>query len=420
VSILEVAMTFDLELRSGVPAISGDWNSLDNFDVSKSLDALAARRIAVTLNQLSFLAAVARRRNLTKASLDLRVSQPSVSQQLKQLEEHYGTKLYRRVSKGVEITEAGQSLLRMIIPILEQVARLEAGFKKAGARSVPQVLTVGGTYSASSVLLPRLLARLGKQHPGADLEFRTGTSDELERLVLSSLLDLAVIDRKSSKDLKSEPLRSERAVVFVPAGHRLASRGKVSLLDLLAEPLIIRGGKGIAGTSERTFRYLRQQGLPVNIALRCDAPAAVKSAVRQGMGVGVAFEDVIKDEIESGEFKAIDVPGLRLGAKSFVVYPKDRPLSSLAREFLLLLREARDEVLQRKPKAMVAVRENPAARPESDDNPPAKPPPYPPQEAWQSRTARENISTSDTATLSPSSFLGFLLQSSALGFQMWL
>jgi DNA-binding transcriptional LysR family regulator len=117
---------------------------------------------------------------------------------------------------------------------------------------------------------------------------QTNASEQLERLVLSSALDLAVIDHKATKDLKCEPLRREEVVVFVPAGHRLASRAKVSLSDLLDEPLIIRGGKGISGTTEKMFRRLREQGQPVNIALRCEGPAAVKAAVRQGMGVGVA------------------------------------------------------------------------------------------------------------------------------------
>src|SRR5437899_5108358 len=154
----------------------------------------AAKRVRMTLNQFSSFAAVAKHLSLTKASLELRVSQPSITQQLKQLEDHHGTQLYRRLSKGIEITEAGQLFLRKIMPILEQVAMLEGGFKLP-AKSDREILRVGGTDNASAELLPSLLAGFRHVHPTAELEMRTRTSDHLERMVSSSVLDLAVTVR---------------------------------------------------------------------------------------------------------------------------------------------------------------------------------------------------------------------------------
>jgi DNA-binding transcriptional LysR family regulator len=78
---------------------------------------------------------------------------------LKQLEDHHGAKLYRRLSKGIEVTEAGQLLLRKIVPILEQVAKLEGGLKPR-AIVTQAVLRIGGTFNTSAALLPELLARL--------------------------------------------------------------------------------------------------------------------------------------------------------------------------------------------------------------------------------------------------------------------
>src|SRR5262245_35357409 len=75
-----------------------------------------ARRVGMTLNQFFFFATVAKHLSLTKAAVELSVSQPSISQQLKVLEDHYGTRLYRRTHKGVEITAAGEIFLRAITP----------------------------------------------------------------------------------------------------------------------------------------------------------------------------------------------------------------------------------------------------------------------------------------------------------------
>jgi DNA-binding transcriptional LysR family regulator len=299
----------------------------------------------MTLNQFSLFVAVAKCASVTKASAELRVSQPSISQQLRQLELHYGAKLYRRVSKGIEITDAGKLFLRNVIPILEQVAKLGAGGKTTESRRVaPESLTVGGTFSVSAVLLPALLARLRQQHPKAELEFRTSTSERLERYVLSSAIDLAVTDREpASQELTGELLRREKVVIFVPPSHPLAQRKVVKLSELLAEPLIIRGGKGISGTTESGLKRLRDRGLPVKIAMRCDGPAAIKAAVRQQMGVGIAFEDSIKAEVDSGEFLTIKVRALQLEAKSYIVYPKKHSISPLAQEFLRLLRGVRSK-----------------------------------------------------------------------------
>ena len=88
----------------------------------------------MTLNQFTLFATVAKHLSLSKASKELRVSQPSVSYQLKQLEDRYGTKLYRRLSKGIAITAAGQYISVYIAPILEQVAKLESGFNCKGPR----------------------------------------------------------------------------------------------------------------------------------------------------------------------------------------------------------------------------------------------------------------------------------------------
>jgi len=307
------------------------------------VDADAMRQLGMTLNQFALFVAVAKFSNVTKASAELRVSQPSVSQQLRQLELSYGAKLYRRVSKGIEITEAGQLFLRKIIPILVQVAKLGNGHKSLPTKTrAPEILTVGGIFSASAVLLPSLLARLQQRYPKAALEFRTGTSEHLERLVRNSAVDMAVTDREApSEELFSDLLRREKVVAFVLPGHSLARRKIVRLADLIAEPLIIRGGKGISGRTESALKRLRDQGMEVNIGMRCDGPAAIKAAVRQKMGVGIAFEDSVRAEIDSGEFKILQVRGLDLEAKSFIVYPKKRPLSPLAQEFLELLRDAR-------------------------------------------------------------------------------
>jgi LysR family transcriptional regulator, low CO2-responsive transcriptional regulator len=331
-TLVEIESSFD----------SGLGLSDESLHGARSIKLWAAKRMAMTLNQFSSFAAVAKHLSMTKASAELRVSQPSLSLQLKQLESQHGAKLYRRLSKGIEVTEAGQLFLRTIMPILEQVAKLEGGFKPPKAKATRELLRAGGTFSACAILLPALLARLQQRYPRAEFECRTKTSDQLERLVINSAMDVAVIARPvASRELVSEPLRAERVVMFVPGDHPLALKKNLKLRDLFTETFIIRGGTGISGTTEKALRQFRKQGLDVKIGLRCDDPMAIKAAVRQGMGVGMGFEDTVKGEVDGGEFKILDLDGLKLAGQSFIIYSKKRPLSKVAQEFLELLRGAR-------------------------------------------------------------------------------
>jgi DNA-binding transcriptional LysR family regulator len=204
------------------------------------------------------------------------------------------------------------------------------------------VLRTGGTFSACAVLLPTLLARLQQLHHRARFECRTRTSEQLERSVINRKMDVAVTARAAtSRELACESLRSERIVAFVPSDHPLARKKSLTGPELFNETLIIRGGAGISGTTEKALRRFRTQGSEIRIGLRCDDPMAIRAAVRQKMGVGVAFEETIKSDAESGEFKILKVRGLELAGTSYIVYSKQRPLSPLAEEFLELLRAAR-------------------------------------------------------------------------------
>jgi DNA-binding transcriptional LysR family regulator len=299
------------------------------------------------LQQLAMFAVVARHGNLTKASEELGSSEPTVSRYLKSLQDHYGTQFLRRVSKGVEVTPEGEAFLRRITPILEQVSALQISFKASVAEDARRILRVGGTFSASAELLPRLLAGIRRRYPGAEFAMRARTSDQLERLVLLSSMDLAVTAREApSADLVSEPFLQEKVVLFVRSNHRLANKAQLTAGDLLKEPFVLRGGLGASGVTVRAIEKLRD-GAAVKIGMYCDGPAAIKAAVRQKLGVGVVLAYAIRAEVASGEFKILKIPGLDFAGQSYIVYSKRRPLSSIAQEFLEMLRAEREKVNSR-------------------------------------------------------------------------
>jgi DNA-binding transcriptional LysR family regulator len=122
----------------------------------------------------------------------------------------------------------------------------------------------------------------------------------------------------------------------------LARRKNLQLADVLAEPLIIRGGSGSSGVTDDALTHLCAQGVEPKIGMRCDGPTAIKAAVREKMGVGMLFADSIKAEVKRGEFKILEVRGVELEGHSYIVYLKNKALAPPAREFFELLRSVRE------------------------------------------------------------------------------
>ncbi len=296
----------------------------------------------MTLNQFTFLAAVAKHGSLTRASQELRISQPSVSQQLRLLERDSGVKLYRRNGRGIELTEAGRLFLGRIEPILEQVAQIKSVFPLREEGAETRRLKIGGTFGLSTLLLPSLAARFKKTHSEMEIELRTGSAQRLEQLLLNGHVEIAVsTHRPHHPELVWEPFQRERMVLFVSPAHPLARKSKVTLVDVQAFPLVIRYIAGVQGATVRLLNEFAGQGLKFKIGMRCEAPDAIKEAVKENAGIGIVFEDVVKREGDRGEFKVLKGHGLRLESDTYILYRADRPLSALAQEFLTLLRKAR-------------------------------------------------------------------------------
>jgi len=296
----------------------------------------------MTLHQFEIFTAIAKYRNLSRASLELNVSQPSVSQQMKLLQKNYGAKLFTRTARGVELTEAGRRFLAGIQPILAQVARLKTLVPRQTDSLETKVLNIAGSYAASASLLPTLIARFRKTHPRIEIDHKVANLGDIERLILKGQAEigLTTVYPKSSQ-IAVEPYRKERLLFLVSNTHRLAPKRAISLREFQRVPLIIPEPNGGIGTIERDLQTLEERGLTFDIALRCEAPSAAKEAIARKVGLGIVYKDVVKDDIKRGMFKALTVRDFKMDGQTYIIYHRERAVSEPAREFLDLLRRSR-------------------------------------------------------------------------------
>ena len=290
------------------------------------------------LDRIELFVNVAKNESLAKTARGMHVSPSSVSQRLKSLENDFGCKLYKRNKGGIELTNAGRILLSTAGQVLNQLDTLRKTLNPSSEKTI-ETLVIGATYNPSAKYLPSAIARFQKSHPGIKVTFLTSYRRTVEKWIRDGEVDIAMIQSPSGSciaDLATEHVAVDTLAFFAHATHPLCKKQKIRFEELTDTPLIIREGRG---TTDKLLSLLRSSGLKLNIALQCASPDAVIAAVRNKMGIGIMFHNLIEEEIKRKKLKVLKVAGVpRVTGDSYIVYHKTKPLTLPAVEFLSLLR----------------------------------------------------------------------------------
>lgn len=238
------------------------------------------------LRHLVAFRAVARAKSFRAAATELGFTQGAVSQQLALLERRLGRRLVERRSgrRGVELTAAGELLLRHTDELLRRVAlaRSDLQAQEAGGG----VLRVGTFHSLSVRLLPRIAETFTRVRPNTVLELvEERSADRLLELLGEGELDLAFVDVEAQNGrFESESLFDDPYVVAVPASSPQARRQRISLDDLHGRPVL---GFSCVGSQRRLEQTAAEVGRRLNVVLRADETATLHALVASGAGVAV-------------------------------------------------------------------------------------------------------------------------------------
>ncbi len=289
----------------------------------------------MTIHQLKVFDAVARNRNISRASKELHVSQPTVSRHLKELEAEVGYRLYRIAKGGIRLTIDGEVFRREVKALLAEFDRVQDTFKKKKTSNIEQ-LRIGTTLGAKMSFVASMVGAFLKDYRQARAAIVEGFSPDLERKVLNFELDAAVVNHLGRFDgLRYENVgRKIDMVPFVSSRHPLARKNNLTSADVLGAPLILRMREhGTDSRMERTLRRLAPPNVDLNVVLYTGSHHALILAVKQLLGVGFTHRDRLKSGVRSKKYKILDLPGLSLTADTYFVSAKSKPLSPLAAKF---------------------------------------------------------------------------------------
>jgi DNA-binding transcriptional LysR family regulator len=293
---------------------------------------------AVTLRQLSTFKTVADLNSFSAAATRLKLSQPSVSYQVKELEEVLGVPLLDRLGKRIQLTEAGTLLYgyarRMLDVLDEATVAIEEmrGIKRGNLR-------VGASTTVGIYLLPAALGAFKKQHPGLNISLEIGTRARVQEQVLRNELDLAVVGPAlKDPDLAIIPFLADELVVIAPAGHALAGRRGLTLKDLAEQPFVMR--EAASGSRWSLEKTARKAGVKLVVAMELGSNGAIKQSVESGLGLAVISRYACALELSSGRLVELDVRGFPIRRDWHIVHLKRRKLPSSVSAFIDFLKGA--------------------------------------------------------------------------------
>ena len=283
----------------------------------------------MTIRHLNVFIKVADHGSMTGAAKELFIAQPSVSQTIKELEDHYNIKLFERLSKKLYITPEGRELLsyaRYIVSLFEEMN------KKMRHASKSSRLKIGATVTIGICLLSELCNLYLLDYPDADIETIVDNTRVVEDMVLKSEIDFALVEGPiHSDDIVSEPFMKDELILICGCEHPFRKRGSIFLKELENEKLIVR--ESGSGTRELFENTMLSRGYDVNIKSVCNSAAAIKEAVLSNMGVSVISRMIVQRELELNKLFHIEIEDAKFKRQFRIIYHKNKFISKFIKDF---------------------------------------------------------------------------------------
>ncbi len=293
----------------------------------------------VTLEQLRIFVAVAEREHMTRAAESLGLVQSAVSAAVATLEARYGTPLFHRIGRRIELTDAGKLFL---VEAKAVMARAEAAEQRLAefAGGPRGKLAVHASQTIASYWLPRHLMAFRRSHPEVDVQLAIGNTAQVADAVQSGAADLGFVEGEiDAPQLDNKRLTGDKLVIVVGMNHPWIAQRKVTLADLAAADWVLREqGSGTRSEFEAELRRLGLDPAKLKVAMELPSNEAVRSAVVAGGGVTAISELVVEALLRLGALYRID--DIPLPARPFhVLHHRERYRSKASQALLDIIAE---------------------------------------------------------------------------------
>ncbi len=287
--------------------------------------------MAVSYSGLAAFHGVAEAGSFTSAAKAKNLSQPTLSTQVKALEDAYGVRLFDRMGRQVRLTPLGQSLF--VITARLFTAQDEAQALLAGTRTLQRGHLRIAADSATHVMAA--LAKMRANYPGLTFSLTIGNSSEVVDQIMDFVADVAITARPNSDPrIHSIKLRSDNLIAFIAADHELARHDSIPIEAFAGQDIVLRERGSI--TREVIENRLSMAAVkPMNL-LEVQSREAVREAVAAGFGIGVVFEAEFRPD---SNLKRLTLTGADFSVGEYVACRAERRRLPLVRSFFEMVQQ---------------------------------------------------------------------------------
>lgn len=283
--------------------------------------------------RLQVFHAVSKQLSFTKAAESLFMTQPAVTFQIKQLEEHCNARLFDRGHGKVTLTSAGEIVLEYAEKILGLGEELDRRLADMTGE-VGGSLHIGASVTIAEYLLPRILGEFKSQHQGVRPRLTAAHCEAIQNQAVEHTIDIGFIESPSLlAGLESSECCDDELQVICRASHPLAKHKQLTPKQLREHALVSR--EAGSGTRELVDNYFRSHGIDpggVEVAMELGSPESLKGVVATGIGYAIVSRVACAREEKLAELVSIPLQP-KLVRKLYLVYPKQRFHSRLVDAF---------------------------------------------------------------------------------------
>jgi DNA-binding transcriptional LysR family regulator len=290
--------------------------------------------------QIRYVLSVAKERSFTKAAERLNISQSAVSEQVRLLEDEVGFPLFRRTSRGIEVTERGRTFLYEAERVAGDVLSLsDTARRLRGAPS--DLLTVGMGSGMAQIFMPRLFGGLNRILPDVRLEILTAPTKTIFDDLHEERIDVGIAiesdpDRVPAGLLFDRLTGADMALIAHPKHPLVRARQPIDIGKLMAEPIVM--SELTVGYGQVVLSMFTDLGIRPNILAVADNIETMKVIVQSGTGIAIVPRACAGNEVALGALKALSIAPARQVILS--LFRRRGPLSRRKQSYVTALRDA--------------------------------------------------------------------------------
>ncbi len=296
------------------------------------------------IHQLKVFCSVYKNRSFSKASQDLLLSQPTISDHVKTLEETLDSRLFDRLGRSIEPTREANVLYPRAIEIIEKLEAIKSDIRQRKAVPGGELL-LGASDTPGTYLVPRAAASFNALYPGVFFKLAIGQSRTIINMIMEHELSLGVVGAGTKrKSLNYTPLAEEELILACSGA--VMPENSISPGELVKVPLVLREEGSC--TRKTIEGYLQGKGIPpgrLRVVASFSSNHSLIEAMKAGLGAGVLPRVCVSEELEKGALKEVKIKGFRMQQRFYIVTHKKMTMPLISQLFVEHLKKTADRTL---------------------------------------------------------------------------